>query len=107
MLIVKGLKAERSSKEIVVDKVQMCITEEGEPKIGGIEMGGDLNRLEPMKIENFKDRMATWYLLKEGVFFPYIQSMVGTTRTTRSSFLMGGMIERSPLMESPSKSLRK
>ena len=38
-------------------------------------MGGDLNRLEPTKIENFKDRMVTWYLLKEGVFFPYMMSM--------------------------------
>ena len=50
----------------------MRITEEGEPKTSGIEMGGDLNRLEPMKIENFKDRMVTWYLLKEGGLLPYM-----------------------------------
>ena len=28
-------------------------------EVGGSEMGGDLNRLEPTKIENFKDRMET------------------------------------------------
>ena len=68
-LVVKGLKAESSCRDIAVEKVQMRITEEGEPKIGIIDMGGDLNRLEPTKIENFKDWMATWYLLKEGGFF--------------------------------------
>ena len=46
----------------------MRITEVGELEISGEEMGGDLNRLEPTKIENFKDRMATWFLLKEEVF---------------------------------------
>ena len=40
-------------------------------------MGGDLNRMEPMRIENFKDRMATWYLLKEGGFLSYMLSMAG------------------------------
>ena len=48
----------------------MHISEEGVSQIGEIEIGGDLNRLEPMRIENFKDRMATWFLLKEGGFFP-------------------------------------
>ena len=37
----------------------MCITRVGESKIGREDMGGDLNRLEPTKIENFKHRMAT------------------------------------------------
>ena len=55
----------------------MLITEEGEVEIGRIDMGGDLNRLEPTKIESFKDRMATWFLLKEGGFFPYMQAMAG------------------------------
>ena len=37
----------------------MHITKVGELEIGREDMGGDLNRLEPMKIENFKDKMAT------------------------------------------------
>ncbi len=36
----------------------MCITKVGEREIGRIDMGGYLNRLDPTKMENFKDRMA-------------------------------------------------
>ena len=35
-------------------------------------MGGDLNRLEPTKMEDFSKRQATWIMLKEGGFVPYI-----------------------------------
>ena len=59
ILFVKGLKVGSSCGDIPEEKVQMHITEEGELEIGGIDMGGDLNRMEPTKIENFKDRMAT------------------------------------------------
>ena len=50
----------------------MLINEVREWEIGRVDMGGDLNRLEPMKMENFKDKMSTWFLLKEGGFFPYM-----------------------------------
>ena len=40
-------------------------------------MGGDLNRLEPPKIKDYSTRMATWFIFKEGVFLPYMQSMEG------------------------------
>ena len=39
-LVTKGFKTESSCKEIVVEKVQMRITEEGELEIGEIDMGG-------------------------------------------------------------------
>ena len=55
----------------------MHISKEERPDSGGIEMGGDLNRMEPTRIENFKDRLVTWYLLKEGGFLPYMMSMAG------------------------------
>jgi hypothetical protein len=40
-------------------------------------MGGDLNRLEPTKMEDFSKRRATWIMLKEGGFIPYMQAMAG------------------------------
>ena len=42
-----------------------------------VSMGGDLNRLEPMKMEDFSKRHATWIMLKEGGFVPYMQVMTG------------------------------
>ena len=55
----------------------MRILEEERLDIVETIMGGDLNWMEPTKMENFKDRMATWYLLKEGGFLPYMISMAG------------------------------
>ena len=56
---------------------QMQITELSEYKASGEEMGGDLNRPELPKIEDYSKRMATWFMLKEGGFIPFMQSMKG------------------------------
>ena len=40
-------------------KAQMQITKIGGLEISGEEMGGDLNRFEPTKIEDFKEWMVT------------------------------------------------
>ena len=59
LLIVERLRVVSSCGVFADKEVQMCITGVGESKIGREDMGGDLNRLEPTKMENFKDRMAT------------------------------------------------
>ena len=51
--------------------------EEGDTIEEAIFMGGDLNREEPMNMEDFSKRQATWILLKKGEFVPYMQAMVG------------------------------
>lgn len=57
----------------------MRITEivEGDFVEEKVSMGGDLNRLEPTKMEDFSKRQATWIMLKEGRFVPYMQTMAG------------------------------
>ena len=73
----KGLKQKKSQRKLERDTALMRIQEEeGTDTVENI-MGGDLNRMEPTKMENFKDRMVTWYLLKEGGFLPYMMSMAG------------------------------
>ena len=73
----KGLKQEKSQRKLERDKALMRIQEEERPDTVETIMGGDLNRMEPKKMENFRDRMATWYLLKEGGFLHYMMSMAG------------------------------
>ena len=58
-LIVERLRVDSSCRVFTDKEVQMRITKVGEWEIGGIDMGGDLNRLESTKMENFKDRMVT------------------------------------------------
>ena len=50
--------------ELESKKVQMQITKIGGSGISGEEMGGDLNRLEPTRIEDFSKRMVTWFMLR-------------------------------------------
>ena len=73
----KRLKQKESQRKLERDKALMRIQEEERTDTVENIMGGDLNRMEPTKMENFKDRMATWYLLKEGGFLPYMMSMAG------------------------------
>ena len=72
LLITKRLMANIIHSDIEDKEVQMCITEVGEAEKGEEDMGGDLNRLEPTKMEYFIDMMAPWFLLKEGGFLPYM-----------------------------------
>ena len=57
-LIVVQFWANIIHRKLDDKEVEMCITKMGDSKISREEMGGDLNRLEPTKMENFKDRMA-------------------------------------------------
>ncbi len=59
LLIAKNLKVDSICSVLTEKEIQMCITKVEELEIGREDMGGDLNRLELTKIENFKDRMAT------------------------------------------------
>ena len=55
-----------AAHKLVAEKFQMKITE-----IGGreIESEEDMNCLEPTKIEYFKEKIATWFMLKKGALF--------------------------------------
>ena len=70
-------------------KAQMQITEIGGSGINKEEMDGDLTRLEPTKIEDFKERMVTWFMLKEGGFIPYMQAMAGYDENCALQFVNG------------------
>lgn len=50
-------------------------------------MGGDLNRLEPMKMEDFSKRQATWIMLKEGGFVPYMQVVASYDENCSQKFI--------------------
>ena len=52
-------------------------------------MGGDLNRLEPPKREDYSKRMVTWFMLKEGGFIPFMQSMKGYDENCSLQFVNG------------------
>ncbi len=90
LLIVIGIRVESSCRDLAEKEVQMCTTEEEEQDIGRIDMGEeDLNRLEPMKMENFKVRIATQFLLKEGGFLTYMQAMAGYDKNCALQFVNG------------------
>lgn len=52
-----------------------------------VSMGGDLNRLEPTKLEDFSKSWATQIILKEGGFVPYMQAMAGYDENCSQQFI--------------------
>lgn len=42
----------------------------------GSEMGGDMARIEPSKIEDNVRKSHTWMALKEGGMFPFMEAIV-------------------------------
>ena len=58
-LITKHIQGNIVHIKLDDKEVQMHITKVGHLEISKKEIGGDLNRLEPTKIKNFKEEMAT------------------------------------------------
>ena len=65
----------------IIELVESNIDIEQDP------MGGDLNRLEPTKMEYFSKRQATWIMLKEGGFVPYMQALAGYDENCSQQFV--------------------
>ena len=52
-------------------------------------MGGDLNRIEPPKMEDYSKHMATWIMLKEGGFIPFMEAIEGHEKNCSLQFVNG------------------
>lgn len=50
-------------------------------------MGGDVNSLDPTKMEDFSKRQATLIIPKEGGFVPYMQAIVGYDENNSQQFV--------------------